>query len=324
MDQVVKKDRYRSAVTPPRHVAVIGAGPAGLTAAYELSKHGVYVEVFEADANVGGLCRTISLWNQKVDLGPHRFFSSDSRVNHLWLEVVGRDYAMVDRLTRIYYKQRFFHYPLKPLDTFANLGAREVARCLISYMRQQTSSGANGGTFEDWVVRRFGRRLYEIFFKTYSEKLWGIPCTELDADFAAQRIKKLSLLDAVRNAFTERRKDSGHQTLVDRFAYPLEGTGMVYERMARAIDQRGGAVHLRCPVTRVTLEHGAACGLELSGEKQLSFDAIVSTMPLTLLIRSLQGVPQDIQKAAESLRFRNTILVYLHVDGQALFPDNST
>jgi protoporphyrinogen oxidase len=172
------------------------------------------------------------------------------------------------------------------------------------------------------VVSRFGRRLYEIFFKTYSEKLWGIPCAKLDADFAAQRIKKLSLLDAIKNALTRQRKISGHQTLVDRFAYPLGGTGMVYERMAESIRRHGGAVHLRSPVTSVFTHSDGRGELTLAGGDRLSFDAIVSTMPLTLLIKSLSNIPTTVSDAAASLRFRNTILVYLHVDAQTLFPDN--
>ncbi len=174
-------------------VAVIGAGPAGLACAYQLVKAGVKTDVYEAGGAVGGLARSFSLWNQTVDLGPHRFFSKDPRVNKLWLEVVGRDYSMVDRLTRILYKKKLYQYPLKPVDVVGKLGALETSRAFMSYIREKIvpeTHGAGEDTFESWVVRRFGRRLYEIFFKTYSEKLWGIPCSELDADFAVQRIKK--------------------------------------------------------------------------------------------------------------------------------------
>lgn len=322
MDESTRAASRIPGFSAPRHVAIIGAGPAGLTAGYELAKRGVRVEIFEADRTIGGLCRSIELWDQKVDLGPHRFFSSDPRVNRLWLEVVQRDYSMVDRLTRIYYGGQFFHYPLKPLDTFSKLGPVEVARCLASYARQQLFDPGDGGTFEDWVVRRFGRRLYEIFFKTYSEKLWGIPCARLDADFAAQRIKKLSLLDAIKNALTRQRKVSGHQTLVDRFAYPVGGTGMVYERMAESIRRHGGAVHLRSPVTKVLTQAEGGGELIFAGGDRRGFDAIVSTMPLTLLIKALPDIPAAVRDAAALLRFRNTILVYLHIDAQTLFPDN--
>lgn len=149
-------------------VGVIGAGPAGLACAYQLAKAGIKTEVYEASGSVGGLAKTIELWNQKVDLGPHRFFSRDARVNKLWLEVVGRDYSMVDRLTRILYRGRFFNYPLRQFDVISKLGATETLRCLFSYMRENVApniSNHDEDTFESWVVRRFGRRLFEIFSK---------------------------------------------------------------------------------------------------------------------------------------------------------------
>src|SRR6266404_4800941 len=156
----------------PQKVAIIGAGPAGITAAYQLAKAGVAVHVFEAGNDVGGLCRTVELWGQKVDLGPHRFFSSDLRVNNLWLEVIGNDYDMIDRLTRIYYQRRFFYYPLRPFNALLNLGLLEATRCMTSYGVQRFRRRTEQVCFENWVVTRFGRRLFEIFFKTYSEKLW--------------------------------------------------------------------------------------------------------------------------------------------------------
>jgi len=177
-------------------IGVIGAGPAGLACAYKLATREIKPEVYEAGPSVGGLAKSIRLWNQTVDLGPHRFFSSDRRVNELWLDVVGKDYTMVDRLTRILYKGKLFRYPLRPGDVVGKLGPKETARCLFSYFREYVTPEAGSHadeTFEGWVIRRFGRRLYEIFFKTYSEKLWGIPCHELDADFAVQNKKILAL-----------------------------------------------------------------------------------------------------------------------------------
>jgi protoporphyrinogen oxidase len=302
-------------------VAVIGAGPAGLTAAYQLAKAGVEVEVFEASGVVGGLARSIPLWGQTVDLGPHRFFSSDARVNRLWLEVVGRDYQMVDRTTRIYYRGRFFNYPLSAGNALWNLGPREAAGCVASYLRQKRrrESDAPDATFEDWVVRRFGRRLFEVFFKSYSEKLWGIPCSELDADFAAQRIKKLSLGEALKSACGLGR--ARHRTLVDRFAYPLGGTGMVYERMADYVRGLGCEVHLNRPVQRVVVEQRRVRGIEEAWGDVRRFDHVISTMPLTLLVKYLEEAPAAVRQAAERLTFRNTVLVYLLVAGRDLFPD---
>lgn len=307
-------------MTQPKSVAVIGAGPAGMTAAYSLAKKGCYVDVYEASPSVGGLAKTIELWNQKVDLGPHRFFSSDTRVNSLWLEVVGQDYDMVDRLTRIYYKRKFYYYPLKPFDALCNLGVLEAANCIASYAKQRLFPKPQDGSFEDWVTDRFGRRLFEIFFKTYSEKLWGISCKELDADFAAQRIKKLSLSEAIKNAFAGG-KNNTHKTLVDQFAYPFGGTGMVYERMAAFVQKHSGKVHLRAPVQRVLTENGKVKGIELPDGVAREYDSVVSSMPLTVMVKRLPEVPAHIKAAAESLRFRNTILVYLNIDAERLFPD---
>ena len=203
-------------------VAVIGAGPAGMTAALQLSRGGVEVDVYEAGEHVGGMARSFDLWGQRVDLGPHRFFSTDTRVNQLWFDVVGQDHAVVDRLTRIYYGGRFYRYPLKPLNAFRNMGPAEASLCLASYVKERlrpSYSSSDDASFESWVVGRFGRRLFDRFFKSYSEKLWDIPCSELSADFAAQRIRKLSLLEAARSAFSPQRRRQ-HKTLVDRFSLP--------------------------------------------------------------------------------------------------------
>ncbi len=303
-------------------VAVIGAGPAGLTTAYQLAKRGMDVEVYEASAAVGGMSRSCSLWGQTVDLGPHRFFSTDARVNRLWLEVVGADYRMVNRLTRICYNGRFFHYPLEPVNALWNMGLFEAARCVGSYLREKVRSSSDPdapATFESWVVGRFGRRLFDMFFKSYSEKLWGIPCQELDADFAAQRIKKFSLGEAIKSALGLGQRQ--HKTLVDRFAYPIGGTGLVYERMAEFVREQGGQVQLNRPIRRVLHDDRQVRGLEFADGDQRYFDHVVSTMPLTMLVRGLGDLPAAVKTAVDALTFRNTILVYLNVDGVDLFPD---
>ncbi len=304
-----------------KRVAVIGAGPAGITTAYQLAKAGVGVDVFEAGTSVGGMAKTIALWNQKVDLGPHRFFSNDSRINKLWLEVIGQDYEMVSRLTRIYYKKKFFYYPLRPFNAFFQLGLREVIRCLWSFAKQRFKPKTNATSFEQWVVSRFGRRLFEIFFKTYSEKLWGISCQDLDSDFAAQRIKKLSLFEAVKNAFFKDRH-SKHKTLVDEFAYPHGGSGILYERMADYIKTHGGTIQYQRPVRRVLTQGEKVSGIEFKDGETLRFEKVVSTMPLNQLVTRLPDVPEPVKDAAHALRFRNTILVYLKVEANDLFADN--
>jgi protoporphyrinogen oxidase len=303
-------------------VAVIGAGPAGITAAYELVKGGAEVEVFEAGASVGGLSRSFELWGQTVDLGPHRFFSNDLRVNKLWLEVVGTDYAMVDRLTRIYYKKKFFNYPLKPANALKNMGLLTAIACVGSYLKEKvwpSFRADQNETFESWVVGRFGRKLFEMFFKSYSEKLWGIPCDELDADFAAQRIKRFSLGEAIKGALGIGK--GKHKTLVDQFAFPLQGTGVVYERMADYVRTHGGEVHLKTPVRRVLHENKKVTGLELADGTQKEFDRVISTMPFTQLVKGLGDLPAEVQLGVESLKFRNTVLIYLNVEATALFKD---
>ncbi|MFA6244130.1 MAG: FAD-dependent oxidoreductase, partial [Candidatus Hydrogenedentales bacterium] len=304
-------------------VGVIGAGPAGITAAYQLAKAGVDVHVFEAGDCVGGLARSFRLWNQTVDLGPHRFFSTDARVNALWLEVVGGDYTMVKRFTRILYGDRLFHYPLQPLNALSQLGVVEAARCVASFAREKVfpDSRVSRDTFEGWVTSRFGQRLFEIFFKTYSEKLWGISCDALDADFAAQRIKKLNLFEAVANALRGAKGAAKHRTLVDEFAYPLGGTGSVYTRMADAVSVCGGRVHLNTRVQRVLTKANRAYAIELESGEVCEFDTIVSSMPISLLTARLPDVPEAIGRAANSLKFRNTVVVYLKIDADGLFPD---
>jgi len=302
-----------------KRIAIIGAGPAGVTAAYELAKKGYQVDLYEAESNVGGMSRTIQLWGCLVDLGPHRFFSTNRQINELWLEVAGDDYQMIDRQTRIFYQNHFFDYPLKPFNTFRNLGLLETVNSVISYVYQQAFPVPANGDFESWVTNRFGKRLYEMFFKHYSEKLWGIKCTELDADFAAQRIKKLSLYEAVRNSLMG--NSQKHQTLVEQFAYPTQGTGMIYERMAQYCQDHNGRLFLNTKVRRVLIEQQRVVGLELTDGTIERYDAVISTMPLTSLVNTLDGVPNSVKEAAAKLTFRNTILVYLLVEGDRLFPD---
>ncbi len=303
---------------------MIGAGPAGMTAAYEISKQlGEKVrslDLFEKSDRVGGLAKSFELWGQRVDLGPHRFFSHDARINSLWLEVVQGHYEIVNRQTRIYYKKKFFDYPIRPFNALKGLGILEAARCLLSYVNERLFPTRDTSTFEGWVTSRFGKRLYRIFFKTYSEKLWGIPCTELDSDFAAQRIKKLSLLEAIKNAFFQG-KDNKHATLVDQFAYPTGGTGSVYEMMQHQIEARGGNVMAGTGVERVITKNGKAVALELENGEIREYDHIVSSMPISLLVQRLPEVPEPVAVHAGSLKFRNTILVYLRVERTDLFTD---
>ncbi|MGP3970780.1 FAD-dependent oxidoreductase [Streptomyces sp. 6N223] len=306
-----------------RTVAVIGAGPAGATAAYSLAKQGVEVHLYEASPRVGGMARSLELWGQIVDIGPHRFFSSDPRVNRLWLEVVGQDYQMVDRLTRIFFRNKFYPYPLKAAETLRNLGLTEALLCIASYTRERIArrSPTPHGAFDEWVISRFGKRLYQHFFKTYTEKLWGISAGDLDAEFAAQRIKKFSLGEAIRNTLLGGGAQR-HKTLVDQFAYPEQGTGVVYERMASFVASHGGTVHLGTPIDSLVTKGREVTGVRLTSGEVRTYDSVVSSMPLTLLVDRLENVPGAVREACASLTFRNTVLVYLQIDGDRLFEDN--
>ncbi|MBI3832418.1 MAG: FAD-dependent oxidoreductase, partial [Planctomycetes bacterium] len=209
-----------------RRVVIIGAGPAGLTAAYEFAKHGWSATVLEADKQVGGLARTIQYRGFRFDLGGHRFFSKSQEIEDLWQEILGPEMIERPRLSRIYYRNKFFYYPLKPMNALFNMGLFNATACMASYAWARVKPTPQETNFEEWVSNRFGRRLYEMFFKTYTEKVWGIPCQEIGADWAAQRIKGLNLATAIKNAFFGQR--SGQQvvkTLIDSFRYPRLGPG---------------------------------------------------------------------------------------------------
>ncbi|MEO9803017.1 MAG: FAD-dependent oxidoreductase [Reichenbachiella sp.] len=303
-------------------VLVIGAGPAGLSCAHELAKKGVDVQLYEASEFVGGMSRSFDLWGQRVDLGPHRFFSKEKKINQFFAEVLQGEFTMINRLTRIYYKKRFFQYPLKFTNVLFNLNPFTIVRILWDYLIQRINPIKNPTTFESWVTNRFGKKLYEIFFKSYSEKLWGIPCSKIDAEWAAQRIKTLSLIGAVISAI---RGNAGnkHKTLVDEFAYPKHGTGLLYEKCAEQIKENGGKIHLSSAVKKVIVDgSNQAKGIELVDGTTVEADYVISTMPFTTMIKGIDNVPQPVQDAADQLYFRNTILVYLEVNGTGLFEDN--
>ena len=302
----------------PSSVAVIGAGPAGLAAAYKLQTSGVNVTLYEASDSVGGMAKSFDLWDQIVDLGPHRFFSSDRRVNEFWINAVDHEYVMVKRLTRIYYNKKFFSYPIEPVNALLGLGIFEAVRCVFSFLLVKVRPNPDESKFDSWVVNRFGRRLFAIFFMSYTEKLWGIKCSNLDADFAAQRIKKLSLYEAIKGAFIGTSKKK-HRTLVDEFAYPKFGAGDVYSRLAQKFISAGGTLNLSAPVVDVKMQEGLV-GIRAKESELAFYEHVVSTMPLTVLIQKI-GAPVDIVEKAKELKFRNTILVYLEVTGATPFPD---
>lgn len=302
---------------------IIGAGPAGLSCGYELAKKGKTVEVFEASPYIGGMARSFDLWGQRVDVGPHRFFSKQKEINDFFTELIKDDFTLVDRQTRIYYRHSFFEYPLKLGNVLTNLPPFVIVQILWYYAVQMIFPVKDPKNFEEWVTNRFGKKLFEIFFKHYTEKLWGIKCTDIDADWAAQRIKTLTLIGAVKSAIFGNRGNK-HKTLVDQFAYPKNGTGTLYERAAEYISNNGGEVNMTTPIKRVLLDdtNKKVKGVELIDGTIKKAENIVSTMPLTTLIKGFNDVPEKVQKAVDALYFRNTILVYLEIDQDKLFTDN--
>jgi protoporphyrinogen oxidase len=235
---------------------------------------------------------------------------------------VGKEYRTIDRRTRIYYRKRFFDYPLSIRSILKNMPIVDLIASLLSWLKAQLQSrppSSESETFESWVVSRFGRRLFETFFKTYTEKLWGVRCSELDADFATQRIRSFSLGTAIVTALSFRNRK--HRTLVDSFDYPIGGCGSVYETMAREIRSNGGLIHLNCPVQRVLAKDQTVTGLELADGRIVQFTHVVSTMPLTLMAEQLPSVPAHILQKIKLLRYRNTVIVFLRVEANDLFPD---
>lgn len=300
-----------------QRVGIIGAGPAGLAAAYELIQSGqMEVTVLEASPFVGGLCRSFEMGGHIVDLGPHRYFSNDRKINEFWLKIAQGRYHMVDRTTRIFYRQKFFSYPLEAKNALLNMGIGEAVLCVLSYLKRTLFPYKPENNFARWVSNRFGDRLYKIFFKSYSEKLWGIPCEQLDMEFAKQRIKKFSLGEAIKKILLPSGKQ--HRTLVDEFAYPHRGTGSFYEELAKTIEKAGGKIHAQNPVQKLTRANNT--WKVQTPKMEYEFDLVVSTMPLTKLVSAL-GKPKEVRSAAEKLRFRSTILVYLHLDQKDLFHD---
>jgi protoporphyrinogen oxidase len=305
-------------------VAIIGAGPAGLTAAWELCRQGLKPTVLEADSIVGGLSRTAEYSGYLFDIGGHRFYTKVGVVEAIWRQLLGDDLLTRPRLSRIYYRGRFFRYPLEPRNALANLGPLEAAKCVLSYLRAKLLPIRPEETFDVWVSNRFGRRLFETFFKSYTEKVWGIPCREIRAEWAAQRIRGLSmrslLLDALRPPPDGQR--SGIRTLINSFEYPREGPGMMWRRMADVVTAAGGSILLNHPVERICWRPGGVTAVETSTGR-FECGHMISTMAIRDLLHALDPAPPaPVLRAADDLHYRDFILVVLIVRARALFPDN--
>ena len=305
-------------------LVIIGAGPAGLTAAWEQARHGGVATVLERDAVVGGIARTVVHSGYRFDIGGHRFFTKVREVEDLWHEVLTEDFIRVPRESRILYRGKFFSYPLKPLEAFLGLGPVESLRCFASYVAARLSPHLPEDDFETWVSNRFGRRLFEIFFKTYTEKVWGVPCTHIKAEWAAQRIRGLSLWKALLQAF---RKDTSIKTLIDAFDYPRLGPGQMWEAFQRNLEKRGSKVLLERPVSSIPWEKGrGVLAVETRGPHGPEVHAgaaFISSMAISELVAALDPPPPaEVLEAAGRLRYRDFILVALMFEGEGFFSDN--
>jgi len=304
-------------------VIIIGAGPAGLTAAYELIKLGNKPVVVDKSNKVGGLARTEVYRGYRFDIGGHRFYTKVDEVKNLWDEVLSNNFRVVSRLSRIFYKGKFYNYPLNINNTITNLGIVESFLIFFSYIKWKMFPYNEEKTFEQWVTDRFGRRLYNIFFKSYTEKVWGTPCSEIKADWAAQRIKGLSLKTAVVNALFH---TNGVKSLINEFHYPALGPGMMWETFQKKIHEAGGKVKINCDVIEINCEENKIKSIVINNNgntEELTGDHFISSMPVSEFIKKMNPQPAPvIYSAAQNLSYRAMILVGIIVDEKELFPDN--
>jgi protoporphyrinogen oxidase len=327
MEPLSAPSRRVAQLRPGDRVAIIGAGPAGLTAAYMLAKQGhADVTVLEADDIVGGISRTAQYKGFRFDIGGHRFFTKIAPVEELWHEILGPEFISVPRLSRIHYNGRFFDYPLKAGNALRGLGPINALRIVASYVKWHYRPFPVEENFEQWVTNRFGRRLYEIFFKTYTEKVWGIPCTEIRAEWAAQRIQNLSLAKAILSASQMNRRSTTIKTLIHEFRYPRLGPGQMWETCRDRIVERGHEVLLGHYVERIHLCGGRVAQITAKtadGPRTFEADHVISTMPVRSLVRAFApAAPAETRAAAEGLRYRDFVVVALILNRDKLFPDN--
>lgn len=308
-------------------VAIIGAGPAGLTAAYELVKHDVKSVVLEQSDIVGGISRTETYKGYRFDIGGHRFYTKVEAVQQFWQEVLADEFIKVPRLSRIYYQGKFFDYPLSLFNTLSNLGILESCSILLSYLKVKLKAklipSPQPDNFEDWAIDCFGERLYKTFFKTYTEKVWGIPCKKIQADWAAQRIQGMSLKRAVLNALFG---SQNAKSLIKEFDYPILGPGMMWERCQELVEEKGSPVFLNTSVVQVQREGTQIKSITVQQGNQrstITAEHFISTMPVTTLVHRLDpSPPPEILESARKLKYRDFLIVALIVDRENLFPDN--
>jgi len=304
---------------------ILGGGPAGLTAGYLLAKRGLPVIVFEAEDQVGGIAKTEVRegpgGEYRFDLGGHRFFTKVQEVDDLWHEIMRDEFLLRPRMSRIYWRGRFLDYPLRGGDVIRKLGPVELTRCLASYTWAKLRPRGEERTYEEWVVNRFGRRLFDNFFKSYTEKVWGTPTSEIRADWAAQRIKGLSFFSAAKAAFLGN-KDNEIKSLISEFNYPRYGPGQMWETMTDDIRRLGGQVLLSTPVEKLEIEDGRIVKV-IAGGTEYESSYVISSLPLRNVAGMVEPAPPlEVRAAAKGLRYRELLSVSLVLDGKDLFPDN--
>jgi protoporphyrinogen oxidase len=310
----------------PGQVVVLGGGPAGLTAAYQLGKQGVNSLVLEKSGMLGGHARTECYNGYRFDIGGHRFFTKIEQVNEIWREVLGDEFRKTSRLSRIYYNDKFFDYPLKLFNVLKGLGLLNSALMLWSYLYARIHPYPKEENLEEWVSNRFGRRLFKTFFKTYTEKVWGIPCTEIRAEWAAQRITNLTFLVAVKNAIFKP-KVAEAKTLIEEFEYPRLGPGMMWEVMRDKIVDQGSTVQLNSDVVRIERSGNRIDRVIIQGangeEEAVYGSQFISSIPIKELVLHMDPPPPDhVLEAINKFKYRDFMSITLIVNKEHLFPDN--
>jgi protoporphyrinogen oxidase len=314
-------------------VVIIGAGPAGLTAGYLLSKEEIEVVVLEADpVYVGGISRTVTYKGFQFDIGGHRFFSKSKAVEDLWTEILPNDMLVRPRSSRIFYDGKFFSYPLKPFEALLKLGIFKSALCMLSWMKARLFPVRNPRNFEEWVSNQFGKHLFNTFFKSYTEKVWGMNCKEISADWAAQRIKGLSLGSAIKNALIPQRYNGDRtdviKTLINSFRYPRRGPGMMWEACAEKMKALSGKLEMGCRVTRCFYDETSASWTIAYKDRQgdlrtIEAEHVISSAPMRELVCGLApSATEETKHAAESLKYRDFITVMLILKERHMFDDN--
>jgi len=310
-------------------IVVIGAGPAGLTAAFQLHKHDIASTVIEADDVVGGISQTAQRDGWRFDIGGHRFFTKVQPVEDLWHEILpDEDFLMRPRKSRIFYNGKYFDYPIKATNALVNLGPIEAILCVSSYLWARIRPPKDQTNYEGWLVARFGWRLYRTFFKTYTEKLWGVPVSEMPADWAAQRVKGLSLGNAIVNALMPKRNQKDITSLIEEFQYPKYGPGMMWEVCRDKVIAQGSKIVLETAVTKVHHVDGRATSVIAThrggGQTEYPCTEVISSMPISHLLEAMDPpVPDHVKAAAEDLRYRDYLIVALAMPEELVdFDDN--